>query len=175
MLLVTDVQYDNDNGTALSAGVLFRAWGDAVPAREITVPMDDIEPYVPGQFWKREVPCLTALLGMLPQREWPHEIIVDGHTWLGTDRPGMGHYLWEALGQTIPVIGVAKTRFHTSHEVAIEVRRGGSKKPLYVTTVGTDPQAAAAQVEQMHGPYRIPTLFKRVDGLARGQKALVSL
>ncbi len=92
---------------------------------------------------------------------------MDGYAWLGPDRPGLGARLFEALGSNIPVIGVAKTYFQGSRAAA--VRRPGSERPLFVTAVGVDLATAAGQVESMHGPYRIPTLLRRVDQLARGR------
>jgi len=47
------------------------------------------------------------------------------------------------------------------------VLRGDSRRPLYVTAAGLDPAAAALHVRSMHGPFRIPTLLKRVDQLCR--------
>jgi deoxyribonuclease V len=47
------------------------------------------------------------------------------------------------------------------------VVRGGAR-PLHVTALGLDAADAAARVAAMHGPYRLPTLLKRADQLARG-------
>jgi deoxyribonuclease V len=49
------------------------------------------------------------------------------------------------------------------------VLRGGSARPLYVTAAGLSADEAARRVRDMHGPYRIPTLLKRVDQLCRGR------
>jgi deoxyribonuclease V len=76
------------------------------------------------------------------------------------------------MGGRIPVIGVAKTYFQGSR--AVSVRRPGSDRPLFVTAVGVDLTAAAQQIASMHGPYRIPTLLRRVDQLARGRYEPVS-
>lgn len=65
-----------------------------------------------------------------------------------------------------PVIGVAKTRFAGAD--AIEVVRGDSARPLYVTAVGIDAAHAARCVTGMAGEFRIPALLQRVDALARG-------
>jgi deoxyribonuclease V len=65
----------------------------------------------------------------------------------------------------IPVVGVAKTKFHGA--VPVEVLRG-SGSPLFVTAVGLTLPEAANCIRDMHGPYRIPTLLRRVDQLARG-------
>ena len=65
-----------------------------------------------------------------------------------------------------PVIGVAKTSFVGA--TATPVIRGASATPLYVTAIGIEQAVAAAQITAMHGPFRIPTLIKRADTLARG-------
>jgi deoxyribonuclease V len=64
------------------------------------------------------------------------------------------------------VIGVAKSAFAGAS--AIEITRGAGTRPLYVTAIGIDARLAAAHVQSMHGPYRQPTLLKRVDQLTRG-------
>jgi hypothetical protein len=38
---------------------------------------------------------------------------------------------------------------------------------LYVGSVGIDKEMAAENIKQMHGEFRIPTLLKMVDSLAR--------
>ncbi len=94
-------------------------------------------------------------------------LIIDGFVHLGLDkRPGLGRYLWDKLGRTKPVIGVAKTAFKdTPPDTA--VWRGKSLKPLYVTAVGIPLEEAKAKIRSMAGSYRIPTLLKRVDSLCR--------
>jgi deoxyribonuclease V len=76
----------------------------------------------------------------------------------------LGRYLYEATG--IPVVGVAKTFFH-GHTGVMEVFRGESARPLFVSTAGFDLNQAASGVHAMSGPFRIPTLLKRVDALSR--------
>ena len=93
-------------------------------------------------------------------------IVVDGYTWLSPGRKGLGMHLWDSLGGTISVVGVAKTPFKDT--AAIEVFRGTSKRPLFVTSQGIDPQEAARLVETMAGRHRFPDMLKRVDHLCRG-------
>ena len=54
--------------------------------------------YVPGQFYRRELPCLLAVFGLVRQ---PLEIIlIDGYVWLDAQgMPGLGGHLFDALGQ----------------------------------------------------------------------------
>jgi deoxyribonuclease V len=79
-------------------------------------------------------------------------------------RPGLGAHAHVEFA--IPVIGVAKTAFRSASQ-AIEVRRGGASKPLYVTSAGIPAGEAADLVRRMAGPYRLPDALRRVDQLAR--------
>jgi len=100
----------------------------------------------------------------------PAVVVIDGYVWLAPGRPGLGAHLYEALGRSTAVIGVAKTRF-ASATGAVSILRGGSQSPLYITAIGMDLTEAAAAVTGMHGAYRMPTLVKRVDQLARTSAA----
>jgi deoxyribonuclease V len=91
-------------------------------------------------------------------------VVIDGYVWLGPNRPGLGARL--ARQTPIPIVGVAKTSFKDNTE-AIALTRGGSSRPLYVTATGMDVNAAVAAVARMHGTYRLPTILKRADRLAR--------
>lgn len=169
MITALDVQYDDEQGQALAAAVMFADWQDKQPAAEHTVVCRDIQSYVPGEFYRRELPCLLAVLRELPAP--PDMIVIDGFVTLGDltagGKPGLGLHLWEALGRNTPIIGLAKTSFHGA--TAIPVTRGESKVPLHITAVGIEPATAAQHIQQMAGPYRIPDLLRRVDQLARGR------
>ncbi|MDB5305585.1 MAG: hypothetical protein JWM97_3134 [Phycisphaerales bacterium] len=164
MLAALDVQYDDTRSLGTAAAVLFAHWDDMAAAAEYTAVVENIQPYVPGEFFRRELPCLLAVLGKIPQ---PLEaLVVDGYVRLN-EKPGLGWRLREHLPSGTAVIGVAKTRFHSA--AAVEVLRGDSKSPLFVTSIVIDPQEAADRIRRMHGPHRIPTLLKRVDQLAKGK------
>ena len=94
-------------------------------------------------------------------------ILVDGFVDTLPDHPGLGRRLYDALGKKVHVVGVAKSWFVGAQ--AIQVLRGSSKNPLYVTAAGMDAVDAADLVRQMHGRNRIPTILKRVDDLSRGR------
>ena len=162
-IAIVDVDYRGDGATA--ACVMADGWTAAVPGSEHTARIGEVAPYVPGHFFERELPCLLAVLVQLPRP--PDLVIIDGYVWLGEEQPGLGARLHEALGGAIPVVGVAKTRFHGAP--AVEVRRGTSLRPLFVTTVGIDVEEAARAVTAMAGEHRVPTLLARVDALARGR------
>lgn len=164
MIACLDVDY-RDPG-AVAAGLWFSHWSDRAGAAEVVLPIARVEPYQPGQFYRRELPCLLAVLRAGP----PVEIVlVDGYVWLGgEEHPGLGAHLYRALDQNTAVIGVAKTSYREAGPGSCqEIRRGGSQAPLYITAAGIDLAAAADHVLRMHGPHRIPTLLKRVDQLCR--------
>ncbi len=167
MFFCTDVQYDDEAGTAVAAALGFRHSSDPHPARQYKRTFRDIQPYIPGEFYRRELPCLLGILEDCAESDPIDAVFVDAHVWLRPNEPGLGHHLWRELGERIPVIGVAKARFRDGE--AAEVLRGRSKKPLFVTAVGTDIEGAERFVRDMHGPHRIPTLLNLVDALCRGR------
>lgn len=162
LLVCLDVDYRAD-GIAVAAGVWFRGWAADREAAQAVAGFSGVAPYEPGEFYRRELPCLLGVLREGPQADL---IVVDGYVFLGQGHAGLGAHLHAALEHKVPVIGVAKTRYHSASE-AIEVRRGQSDAPLFVTAIGIDASAVAAEVQRMHGPYRVPTLLRSVDQLAR--------
>ncbi len=162
MIACFDVDYRDP--MACIGGVLFRNWTDEEPFLTYQDVVKNVEEYVPGQFYKRELPCIRQLLDAIAE---PIDIIVvDGYTWLDADKKGLGAYLYEDLGRKIPVIGVAKNKYKKA-DYAIEVFRGDSQKPLYVSAAGIKAALAADYIRQMAGEFRNPTLLKMVDALAR--------
>ncbi len=162
MIAVLDVHYEEANSSATAAAVVFNQWPDANPHSEYSVKCEGIQSYVPGEFFKRELPCLMAVLAKV--QEPLKVIIIDGYISLGA-KPGLGMHLWKALGEKVAIVGVAKTRFKTASPV--EITRGQSRTPLFVTAVGIDPTDAAEKIRTMAGEYRIPRMLKRADELAR--------
>jgi deoxyribonuclease V len=163
-IALLDVAYDL-RGVGVAC-LLADTWTTATPTKEVKrcVPCAPAE-YVPGQFYKRELPLLRALIEDLTSR--PSMLVIDGYVWLGpTDAPGLGAHLFEELHAATPIIGVAKTRYRND-TWSEQVYRGESRKPLYVTAAGVETARAAALIASMHGKYRIPTLLKEVDRLAR--------
>ena len=163
MIVAVDVHYGAQ--VAIAGGVLFNTWSDDTPVREVCVHVSEVEPYKPGSFYKRELPCLLKLLDKI--EESIDIVVIDGYVWLGSDaKPGLGAHLYRALHQKVAVVGFAKNQFRDSNHAHL-VTRGASIRPLFVTAVGMDPAIAATNVSQMHGRYRIPTLLKRVDRICR--------
>lgn len=163
-----DVQYASL--AVATAAVGFVDWTDPTSILEY-VRRDRVipEPYESGAFYKRELPFLLAAVALVERHDPVEAVIVDGHVWLRDGQPGLGARLHEALDARIAVVGVAKSAFR--HGIAVPVQRGGSGRPLFVTAAGMNADRAAELVRGMHGPYRMPTLLKRVDQLARGHAA----
>ncbi len=163
MILAVDVGYHERH--AVTAGVLFRDWEDGEPAGELTVRCSIVAEYEPGEFWRRELPCVLELLRELERT--PECIVVDGHVYLDAEgRPGFGKRLYDALRGQSAVIGVAKRRYKDT-PLSAAVFRGGSRRPLYVTAAGIGEAEARDCITRMHGEHRLPTILKRVDRLSR--------
>lgn len=141
-------------------------WDASASLSEFTHRAGPAADYEPGEFYKRELPLLLSVLGMLPRK--PEIIVIDGYVWLGVeDRKGLGAHLHAALGGASAVIGIAKSKFHGASYWAAEVRRGSSDSPLFITAAGVSADDAVSSVKRMHGEHRIPTLVGRADRLAR--------
>ena len=167
MILAFDTYYYADN-TALTICIAFQNWNDAMPGATYNEQITGIAGYEPGEFYKRELPCILSLWETIPHEDI-EAIIVDGFVYLDDDlKYGLGGHLYEALGRKIPVIGVAKTNFATIINQKASLVRGDSKKPLYITAVGINLSDAVAKIDTMHGAFRIPTLLKMLDRLTKG-------
>jgi deoxyribonuclease V len=162
VILAIDVQYQENS--AFVAGILFDDWDAKEPTAEYTSVVHSVAQYEPGSFYKRELPCILALLSEHDLS--PSCIVIDGYVYLdGYEKPGLGKRLFDAVEKISEVIGVAKKPF-TGISAEFEVLRGLSEKPLYVTTTGRL-EEAKHKVISMYGEHRIPVLLKRADRLCR--------
>ena len=161
MIAAFDVHYFGDDD-ARAGTVLFHKYTDAEAAAEYAVIVSGVSQYVPGQFYRRELPCILKLLERID--EAPNEMVIDGYVTLG-DSPGLGQHLFQSFGGRIPVVGVAKSRYQGL--IGDRDREGEEQATLYVTSAGIDPHLAAERIKAMHGAHRVPTLLRRVDLLAR--------
>ncbi len=124
--------------------------------------LPDVIDYEPGEFYRRELPALRAVLADV---DGLSQLIIDGYVDLdATGRPGLGAHAHAEFG--VPVIGVAKTAFHTATH-AIPVLRGRSARPLYITAIGLPLADAAEQIRTMTGRFRLPDALRRADALGR--------
>jgi len=163
--LIACVDVDYRAAGAVAAGVWLRGWPADAPKAEAVAWCPAAADYEPGAFYRRELPCLVAVLARGPATDI---VVVDGYAWLGVGRPGLGAHLHVHLNGPA-VVGVAKTRFAgaAAAGVAVPVLRGSSRSPLYVSAAGVDRAAAAGWVAAMAGPHRLPAMLGRDDRLAR--------
>mgnify|MGYP001804818063 CR=1 FL=1 len=84
----------------------------AIATESCTV--NNLAPYVPGQFYKRELPGIIEVLKYCTHEEIT-AIIVDGYVILDDHgKIGLGGHLYKALDRSIPIIGVAWRAFMRS-------------------------------------------------------------
>jgi deoxyribonuclease V len=157
----TDVYYPPQGG-AVAAAVICSDARYATAIDQRTVRLAEVEPYRPGEFYRRELPALCAVLTGLGPLD---VLIVDGYVDLDPDgRPGLGAHAHAEFG--VPVIGVAKTSFAAATH-AVPVHRGQAIRPLYITAAGIPLPEAADLVRAMAGPHRLPDALRLVDRLTR--------
>lgn len=165
MIYAFDTYYYED--FAKTVCIAFEDWLSDVEKEIFTEKTEIISDYQSGAFYKRELPCILSLLSKIKLHE-NDIIIVDGFVTLNNDgKMGLGGYLFEALDQKIPIVGIAKNNFSAPDDKRRAVLRGESKTPLYLTAMGIDVDDIKIKLKKMHGNYRIPTLLKKLDLLTR--------
>ena len=164
MIGIFDVGYGD--ASALVGVVLLDEFEDARAASEYVVEAGPVEPYVPGEFWRRELaPLLRAVHPAIADLS---VCVIDAYVDLGrARRPGLGRMLHVSTG--LPVIGVAKS-FYPDTPREYEVRRGSSRRPLYVSAAGFDLDEAKRCIVRMAGDARVPTMFRRADELSKARR-----
>lgn len=166
MNLAIDVKYNEETKIAKAVGILFN-WEDNKPREIIVDYIEDIQDYVSGAFYKRELPCLLKIIEKVDINQL-EAIIIDGYIYIDNAfKYGLGGMLWEKLNKQIPIIGVAKTSFFKNKETTKEIFRGKSSKPLYVSAIGYDLDKAIQNITSMKGEYRMPTILKEVDRISK--------
>jgi deoxyribonuclease V len=163
-----DVHYLRTGG-ARAAAVLAADAAFARVLAERTAVVPWVPAYWPGEFYRRELPPLRAVLDEV---DGLGLLVVDGYADLDPGgRPGLGAHANAAFG--IPVIGVAKSRFRTATH-AVPVVRGSAARPLFITAAGMPAADAADLVRRMAGRYRLPDALRRADTLARAGRPAIS-
>ncbi len=163
MIAALDVHYSG--ARAHAAVVVFEDWRSADPIAHYTATESPVADYQPGLFYMRELAPLLKVI-----RRIDHDVdtyVIDGYCHLSSaGAAGLGAYLGEALERSATIVGVAKSRFRQSRH-AVEVLRGSSRRPLFVTAIGLDDQLAGRHVVSMAGRFRIPDMLKAADRLSR--------
>lgn len=163
-ILAIDVHYRADIANVV--GVLFNT-NDDRSFSSYTSHVTDIAPYQPGSFYKRELPCILALLKLVPENAYTH-LLIDGYVYTNNQGDyGLGGYLYECINQRVPVIGVAKSKFVGNEKYCIPVLRGKSQSPLYISSIGYDSSLAADMIKRLSGEYRFPTILAILDRMTK--------
>lgn len=171
MILFIDVKY-TDNGYK-TCGVITDSFYDKEPKKILTLKSNKpAADYIPGEFYKRELPCIIEFLKYYKLK--PEYIVVDGFC-INKDNEnnihaGLGYKVFTYLRDNVvgfsnvKIIGIAKSAYCTSPEIAWEILRGKSKKPLYMQACGANvKEINNTTIENMYGDYRIPELLKITD------------
>lgn len=150
-----------------TVGVIFEDWKQGTPSEIISCHISKFGDYIPGEFYKRELPGILSLLQQINLEEYD-TIILDSFLVLieeGEIKPGLGAHLLENLEENskITLIGVAKSQFGSNQEISVPVLRGKATNPLWVQGIGISNEDAAELIKNMAGKYRIPTLLKILD------------
>ncbi|WP_246236341.1 endonuclease V [Flavobacterium ajazii] len=165
VILAFDTYYFD--GKAKTVCIEFNQWNQSENYKIHTETIENVEEYIPGEFYRRELPCILSLLNQIGLQKID-AIIVDGFVYLDDNKKhGLGGYLYEKLGKNIPIIGVAKTNFAAINKDKKALLRGDSQKPLFITSIGIDLEDAFEKIESMAGEFRIPTLLKELDRLTK--------
>jgi len=164
MILALDVHYREN--LAKSVGILFN-WQDSVPKEIVCEYIYEMEEYIPGQFYKRELPCLLKIIEKI-DISILDAIIVDGHIYVDNNfEYGLGGKLYEVLDKKIPIIGVAKTPFFKNKETIRELYRGESKTPLYISSIGLNLDIVIDCIKNMYGKSRMPYILRDLDKITK--------
>jgi len=167
MRAIVDVCYRA--GRATAACIVFSHWKDREPASVSWHIFPAAAPYRAGRFYQRELPCILAVLRKAGCEF--ETIVIDGYVHLEEKvGKGLGVQLYESLVYDPVIIGVAKSPLIIAKD-CVPIYRGWSRRPLFISSLGCPVQVAARHIEAMHGHYRIPTLLRLADQLARQEEA----
>lgn len=165
MILAFDSYYYENK--AKTVCLAFENFEDKKPLKIIEDYQENVTEYEPGNFYKRELPCILSLLEK-HHFENIETIIIDGFVFLDDNQKlGLGGHLYKSLDEKIPIIGVAKTNFSGINLMKKEIYRGESNNPLFITAIGIDLNTASENILKMHGNFRFPTLLKQLDSLTK--------
>lgn len=167
MILAFDTYYYENKAKTVCLG--FKDWEVEGSYQIFSETITDVAEYVSGEFYKRELPCILSLLSKIDIKE-VNLIIIDGFVFLNDENKfGLGAYLYIALNEEIPIIGVAKRDFVSIEKNRKKIFRGVSKNPLFITSIGIDLNLASKKIEELNGEYRIPNLLKELDRFTKEQ------
>ena len=160
-----DVHYREESAT--TALVEFSDFSSRSIIRSFVQECEVPAPYIPGKLYQRELPCILKILKH--SNRTYKRIVIDGFVFLRNPIIyGLGGYLAKALDYKTIIIGVAKNHFNLADRF-VEVKRGRSSKPLYVSAFNMEPETAGSVIKDMYGNYRSPYILKITDQLSKNK------
>ena len=154
-----------------TVGFVFSHWNSKRPDYILESTVTEFSPYIPGEFYKRELPGILSIVQKVNLREFD-TIILDGFTNLidnsGDFIPGLGERLESeiTIHNNLSIIGVAKTLFGKSDLYSYPLYRGSAKNPLWISiTSGSsiDLNTAYNRINSMYGDNKLPDILKQLD------------
>ena len=171
-ILAVDTFYYEER--AKTVGVLFNDWSDSEPEEIISSWSFDFGPYIPGEFYLREMPPIIELLSKINMKEVGY-LIVDGFLKVYDERKGkfdsgLGYRLMELLqpsNKDLVFIGIAKSDFGGTGrkwKIAEEWNRGPKgSTPLWVQVEGMRMTDLMKCLKRMPGEFRLPDMLRILD------------
>lgn len=167
--IIIDGYYKEKEHLGKISGIIFKNWEDNEPIDGISIIINNFDSYIPGEFYKRELPGIVKLLENIDLDKFD-TIILDSHVWLWNDeesfekpKPGLGAHLYKKLGRkNLNIIGIAKSYYRDNNLHTFQCFRGNSKNPLYVDSINQDKDYSEV-IKSMYGNFRIPYLIKLAD------------
>lgn len=152
-----------------SVGFVFDTWADSSPVKVLESHVSNFGPYIPGEFYKRELPGVLSIVHQIDLLEFD-TIIIDGYVSMVdkdfNELPGLGMKLSEKIEMhdKLTIIGVAKSLFGRSDITSIPVIRGEASTPIWVSSVGEfDNLSTSKLIKSMAGKYKLPDILKLLD------------
>jgi deoxyribonuclease V len=176
MILILDGDYKDNS--CFMVGTLIKDFSDSEILGFVCAEVDKVGEYESGEFYKRELKGICAVLSNL--NIYPGTlsssidcIVIDGYATFGDENHlALGEHIYKKYN--MPIIGIAKNKNILCKLENTEVYRGISKNPLYVTSFGCSNEIAKKCVREMAGEHRIPDIIKLTDSLARKKQVILN-
>jgi deoxyribonuclease V len=166
-IAVCDIDSDAP-GSATAACVVLRSFDSSESLEERVVRLRQAPPGA-SRSSDLELLLLRAALDALVTDV--QVVVIRGYVWLGgTTRPGLGARLYQALRESVSVLGIAEARLADGKPDVLEIARGRNPRPLFVTSVGFPPPVVGKLVRAMHGGGRLPWAMARAAALSGGRE-----
>lgn len=99
MFVAVDTYYYDNKAKTIA--ITFDNWEDSNYSKHYSQELEISEEYIPGEFYKRELPCILSMLKNF-DLDFIKAIVIDGYVFLDDfDTYGLGGHLYESLNRKI--------------------------------------------------------------------------